>query len=147
PEITARHVIIQGAGLDADRQDIPLPHDEASRIAATANPFDWTQCTRVRANEVTDPKIFNRDFTAIASDRRAKRVAGQTIFNFLYLFEIAFYGKGTTLHIFFEGVKEGKIGALQNQPNSHIGIPVVIPNRTAALPFLTEKGRTIEFPG
>src|SRR4051795_9984772 len=39
PQIAPRHALIDRAGLDADRQDIPATKDEATAVTAASDPF------------------------------------------------------------------------------------------------------------
>jgi hypothetical protein len=46
PKVALRQVLAERAGLDADRQDVLAPHDEAAVMAPSPDPFDRQQRDR-----------------------------------------------------------------------------------------------------
>ena len=75
PEVASRHMVVQGAGLDADRQDVFLPRGEAPAIAPSPDPFDRPQGAGHGHHFVADFQILHALLPALRLDQRAGAIA------------------------------------------------------------------------
>src|SRR5260221_14123355 len=89
-------VVAERAGLDADRQNVVSPYDEAAAIATASDPFYRPQGARHGHDFVADFQLLDSLLAALGVDQRAAAIAGHDIDGFRRRAEIV--ARAPTLH-------------------------------------------------
>jgi hypothetical protein len=79
PEVARGHVDIEHASLDANRQNVSPPQDEAAAVAAPSDPLDRPQRARRGHDFVADRKLLDSSRAFSSFDQRARAIAGDDV--------------------------------------------------------------------
>lgn len=80
PQIALRHIVVERAGLDTDRQNVFAPRDKAAGITSPPDPFDRPRRARYGHHFVADLELFDARVAALHSNERTAAVAGRRTF-------------------------------------------------------------------